>query len=274
MVYPLARGSPILLTAVGLQVLGVDDPLSPLAIVGMVVVISGVTFLCTEAFYNTTNNDKNDLDAVVLNPLSRSLDDEDSSHDDDSNKTFDENVKTQIEMFPKQKDNRGEDLSDTPHPDDEQISKSRPAPYDRWKLLKSISLAMAVGVCSASYSTIDALAVRRVPLLLFMFLVDVSSTLSLLPFLYKFHYKQTLLALKEHKLTILLISPCVTGSYLIILQVYSLFDVSIAVVIAVRTSSVLLGSFIGVMFLGEHYSVIKCSSIMMMFVGIIIIKFS
>jgi hypothetical protein len=272
LVYPLARGCPILFTAVGLQLLGVDDPLSSLAVAGMVVVVSGITFLCTEAFHKTkpTDRDEKNIDEGAVNPLSRPGVEGDAARDE-------EETSKEVEMaFQDNNENRFENSSSETLQHDNGIegTTTTSAATDRTKLLESIALALVVGVCSASYSTVDALAVRRIPPFLFIFLMNVLSTLSLFPFLYKFHYDQTVLALKEHKLTILLISPCVVGSYLIILLVFTLFDISVALVVAVRTSSVLLGSFIGVVFLGERYSVIKFSSIMVMFVGIIIIKFS
>jgi drug/metabolite transporter (DMT)-like permease len=144
---------------------------------------------------------------------------------------------------------------------------------DRKKILTSIALALAVGISSASYSTIDALAVRKMNPVVFLCLMNILSTTSLFPFLYKYHYDKTIIALTVHWKTILLISPCVVCSYLIILMVFSIFKVSVALVVAVRTSSVLLGSFIGVVFLGERYSIIKFTSILVMCVGIVIIKF-
>ena len=291
LVYPLARGSPILFTAIGLQVLGVDDPLSPLAIVGMVTIIAGITFLCTEAFQKTKGIDEKNADIdtteqVITNPLSRTgeiysaLDEENIPPIDEQE---DNDVSAEIEMIKKNTCGGDETelcCDDTPSVDKQDIEAMedgtpvQPVVSDRKKLLKSIAFAVLVGICSASYSTIDALGVQRVPPVLFLFLMDVFSSLILFPFLYKYHYDETVLALTEHKLTILFISPCVVGSYLLILVVFSLFDVSVALVVAVRTSSVLLGSFIGVVFLGERYSVIKFSSIFIMFIGIIIIKFS
>lgn len=282
MVYPLARGTPILFTAIGLQLLGVDDPLSPLALVGMLFIMAGIMCLCGEAFHKTksavedgTNNDASGSDSNgegIMNPLSGADSDYSSTLAEvkiESTAEADQVCK-EVEMIAQNNEN----IEDGGCAHDIPDGNSAATSTDRKQVLKSIALAVMVGVCSASYSTIDALGVQQVPPLLFLFLMDVFSSLILFPFLYIYHYEETVLALTEHKLTILLISPCVVGSYLLILLVFSLFNVSVALVVAARTSSVLVGSFIGVIFLGERNSFIKFSSIVVMLIGIIVIKFS
>lgn len=266
LVYPLARGSPILLTAIGLQIFRVDDPLSPLAITGVVVVIAGISLLCVEAVFNTKEAASPDClsaPGATFNPLQTS---EGFGFEEKSEEV---GLDGSVELVAM----RGRELGMNDEDPAPEAPPSAPAHTDRKRMLSSIALALAVGASSATYSTVDALGVQHVSPLLFLFLVDLSSNVALFPFLYKYHYAETVLALAHHKRTILMISPCVVGSYLIILLVFSLFNVSVALVVAVRTSSVLLGACIGVVFLGERHSVIKFCSIGAMCVGIVIIKF-
>jgi drug/metabolite transporter (DMT)-like permease len=270
LVYPLARGTPILLTAVGLQVVRVDDPLSPLAIVGIVVVICGITLLCTEAIFKSNKpTNKVEENIITINPLTKNRTNGVVSNLDVEDSGGNVEIATLNTIR-----NRDSIVTVDPGTNDVLPTDEEVHPHtDRKKILTSIALALAVGVSSASYSTIDALAVRKMNPVVFLCLMNILSTTSLFPFLYKYHYDKTIIALTVHWKTILLISPCVVCSYLIILMVFSIFKVSVALVVAVRTSSVLLGSFIGVVFLGERYSIIKFTSILVMCVGIVIIKF-
>lgn len=256
LVYPLARGIPILLTAIGLQVLHVEAALTPLDLAGIVIVILGIAFLCAEALIYTeekppSKSNEKDIIDETFNPFSEGSRDNIEIKQRDCSKS--------IDIVPRIS-------SDTMTPDVPPVSERR-------KLLNSIALAVAVGFSSASYSTLDALAVQEVPPILYLFLAYSLSALILIPYLFKFHYEETIFALSTLKLTILCIAPCLAGAYLIILLVFSIFYVRVALVVAVRTSSVLLGSFIGVVFLKERYTSKKFFAIAVMTTGIILIKF-
>ena len=265
----MARGSPIVFAAIGLEVLGVEGRPSTIAIVGMVIVVSGIIFLGTEAFHESKNDDSI-VDDDVLNPIPTLTDNEDDMNVEEVSSP--EGIEMTLTN-----ESCGDDFNHSILVMDDVQSVCSLASSiltDRKKVINSIILALAVGVSSASYSSFDALSVSLIPPILLLFLMDFFSSLVLLPYLYGFHYNNTILALKEHKLSIMIIAPCLVGSYLIILIVFSMYDVGVAIVVSVRTSSVLLGSIIGVMFLGERFSFFKFFSIFVIFVGIVTIKFS
>jgi drug/metabolite transporter (DMT)-like permease len=144
---------------------------------------------------------------------------------------------------------------------------------DRQKIFNSSAFAVAVGTCSATYSTVDAFGVRHIPPLTYSFLFNFWANLILFPYLYKYYYEDCLAAYQQQKLTILQIAPGVVGSYLIILVVFSISDISVAVVVVLRSSSVLMGCVLGVVFLKERYSNIKFTAVFIIMIGVVVIKF-
>ena len=233
-----------------------------MAVVGILVVTAGIGFLCWDAADKVESAISADTSLAgktsetIENPLSLSA----------SGKEKGEAGK-EIQMEEIVKDNNvPEKICD-----DTVISAS--IGIDRKKLLHSILFAMAVGVCSASYSTIDSLGVQRVPPMTYSFLFNFWANAILFPYLYKYHYEDCLLAYREQKLVIFKIAPGVVGSYLIILIVFSIDHIGVAVVVALRSSSVLMGALFGVVFLKERYSNIKFAAVVFILMGVVVIKF-
>jgi uncharacterized membrane protein len=81
---------------------------------------------------------------------------------------------------------------------------------------------------------------------------------------------ELLTALKGMKKYALIIGPGSIGTYLIILFVFQITQVSY--VVTARESSVLFGALLGIIFLKEQYSAQKMFSIVCIIIGMCLIK--
>lgn len=314
----------IILATIGSQIFGIDEILEPLAIIGILIVISGIGLLCYDTISKTdhpvdmdqifdeecSNNasshpPENDVELTVVSPMSgnfsllgyEQLEDAPLCYSDNPEEAFSDTLPFEIVDNPRefviQPPNESEQLdmidglSLNPHEVDE--TKTNEPPHSRtsypqlfsseWfnarkKLFASVGYAIGVGTCTATYSIVDAMGVQIVPSPLWAFLYNFISNPCLMPFLYIYFHEESIVAIKEHKRSIIIIAPCVVGAYLIILVVFSMPGVDVALVVTLREFAVLIGALFGVAFLKERYSWIKFTAIILMLMGMILLKFA
>ena len=269
LVYPLARGTAIVLSTWGSSLFEHNESsLSSTELIGVAVVVSGIFGLFWDSWSKAASSEAS-RPAGVYSALP--LSDETGSSD-----------LLGIEMsIPHPdaindfcaEDSAGKDSKTESEHDGESAMNSSVSETSR-KLLTSIALAMGVGVCTASYSILDSLGVQDISAMTWSFCMNFLSIGILLPISFVFYRKQTAVALQEHKKEIVLIAPFTVGAYLIILFVFSFPGVNVALVVTLREFAVLIGATFGVIFLGEHCSILKFASIIVMLSGMVIIKIS
>lgn len=297
LVYPLARGTAIVLATVASQLLGIDKKLTGLAVCGILVVVFGISLLAVDAMRRSDLQlPRNAIEAVTVEgsndrreqELTETMPSVPLGHVQDSATVT---LTDKNETSPESEIEPPQDISSTYNPlispsqplSDNTTSSSegplppprdRDAPSDYRKLFLSIFLAMGVGMCTATYSIVDSLGVQIVSPTVWAFLYNFISNPCLLPLLYFSYPHDTRLALQLHKRSILVIAPCVVGAYYIILIVFTLRGVDVALVVTLREFAVLIGAFFGVVFLGERYSWTKFAAILCMLAGMLVLKFA
>ena len=81
-----------------------------------------------------------------------------------------------------------------------------------------------------------------------------------------------MIALETQKKYIFLLAPATTGAYLIILFVFEIPKVNVAMVVALREFSVLIGTVLGVIVLKEKASYVKIFAVVVICVGMALLK--
>ena len=135
---------------------------------------------------------------------------------------------------------------------------------------KGLWFALLVGCTMIGYSIIDKSAMSSVNPVIYIFWLFLLSMLLLTPYMIVARRHELVLAWKQHKKSALIIGLGATAGYLLILYVFSIAQVSY--VVAVRESSVVLGSFFGVLFLHEAVSIRKLIGIIMVVAGLIMVR--
>ena len=136
---------------------------------------------------------------------------------------------------------------------------------------KGILFALLVGLMIASYSITDKLGVSVVNPIVYLYGLILITTLWLTPYTRIKQKRNLFYAWKNYKKYSLIIGIGSFSTYLIILYIFQ--QVQVSYVVALRESSVVIGSFLGFKFLGEKFSWKKTLGTFFIFLGIITIKF-
>jgi multidrug transporter EmrE-like cation transporter len=300
----------IILATVGSQLFGIDDRLEPLAIAGILVVIAGIWLLSYDAIIKADHamysrqqereqitdmpplqSDSNTVNNIMMTAVSplpimnssgsalagySELDDakEKQGHGEEAKSLPASMIITGIEVDMDIQSVEQHDCVLTRNPSSPNILFSKEWFAIRKKMFTSVGYAIGVGACTATYSIVDAMGVQIVPSPLWAFLYNFISNPFLVPFLYIYYREDTIIAVQQHKRSIVMIAPCVVGAYLIILVVFSMPGVDVALVVTLREFAVLIGAFFGVVFLKERYSWIKFAAILIMLAGMVVLKFA
>ena len=118
----------------------------------------------------------------------------------------------------------------------------------------------------AAYSSIDKEGVRHVDPVYYYFLVLVVSIIGLLPYLWLRKREATMIELRGHWRSILVVGATIVAGYLVILFV--LQSSPVAYTTSVRGISVVFGALMGVLVLKEKFTVPKLAGALLMFAGV------
>jgi drug/metabolite transporter (DMT)-like permease len=131
---------------------------------------------------------------------------------------------------------------------------------------RASQLALLTGVTIAAYSAIDKVGVQHVDPVYYYFLVLVVSIIGLLPYLWLRKREATMIELRGHWRSILVVGATIVAGYLVILFVLQTSPV--AYTTSVRGISVVFGALMGVLVLKEKFTVPKLAGALLMFAGV------
>ena len=135
---------------------------------------------------------------------------------------------------------------------------------------KSAILALLIGCTIVGYSLVDKVAVGRIHPVSYIFSMFFLAALFLSPYVVLNHRAGCVDALRSMKGYILLIGPGSMGTYLIILFAFQFGNVSY--IVAAREFSVVIGSALGILVLGESLTWKKVLGISVITLGLILVK--
>jgi drug/metabolite transporter (DMT)-like permease len=304
LVYPLARGTAITLATMAVELIGIGKRLTALENIGVAVVICGIMTLAYDAYRNILST----KDYSKLSSDSEHESDVEPEQPDRGDVELGETCRSPI--FDEDDDLRRDEEDETPREPEEEIEeevvkpsspvakarKARSSSLDMpiakrplallplpatdseevkdltRKVSYSIVFAVLVGCCTASYSINDSYAVNAVPAITYSFLANTSVGLVYLPYLVMYKFDE----LKEAVLVkwpyLLLMAPATTGAYLIILFVFEIPGINLALVVALREFSVLVGTLLAIFVLKERASAIKITAVAVICAGMLLLK--
>ena len=135
---------------------------------------------------------------------------------------------------------------------------------------RGVSFALLVGLMILCYSIVDKLAVAISHPVFYIYGITLAFTLFLSPYVLVKRRRDMSFAWKSRKKYSLLIGVGSVGTYLIILFVYQMAQVSY--VVAAREMSVAIGAILGFLFLKEPFTPRKALSIGAIVAGMVLLK--
>ena len=136
--------------------------------------------------------------------------------------------------------------------------------------LKGLLFALLVGATIVSYSIVDKLGVGLMNPVAYIFGLWLFATLWLTPYVVIFKRRELAMAWKGYKKHALIIGAGSMVTYLLILFVYRIAQVSY--VVALRELAVAFGAVLGFVFLGEKPTGFKITGITLIVMGMLAIK--
>ncbi|MDP6908491.1 MAG: DMT family transporter [Flavobacteriales bacterium] len=136
--------------------------------------------------------------------------------------------------------------------------------------LKGILLALACGAVIMSYTLLDKLVVDKVDPFVLLLTSQFISATAFLPYVLLKRRDEMARTLRTLKLPVMGVALPALLSYLIILFVFQLADVSR--VVAVRELSVVFGAISGYLLLKENFSKMRLIGVVIVVAGIILVK--
>ena len=137
---------------------------------------------------------------------------------------------------------------------------------------KVIGISTLVGLFIASYSVVDKMAVSHISPLLFVALVHLGSPLLLSFWIVKKLKSETMEVLSYHKLYAIYIGAASIGTYVLILWAFQSTPASY--VVALRETSILFATLLGVLVLKDKFSFQKAIGVSVIILGAILMKFA
>lgn len=137
-------------------------------------------------------------------------------------------------------------------------------------IVRSITLALLIGITITIYSIIDKLGVATIHPLIYIHGVFLLSILFLTPYVFLRKRSQLKQALREHKRLAAFIGTGSLLAYGIILFAFRIADASY--VVALREVSIIIASFLGFWLFNEHRSPIIIAGIVIIVTGIVVIR--
>ncbi len=136
--------------------------------------------------------------------------------------------------------------------------------------LKGLLFALLVGATIIAYSLIDKMGVDIMNPVAYIFGLWLFATLWLTPYVVLYKRRELALAWREYKKYSFIIGAGSMATYLLILFIYRIAQVSY--VVALRETAVAIGAVLGFVFLGEKPTGLKIVGITLIVLGMIAIK--
>lgn len=137
---------------------------------------------------------------------------------------------------------------------------------------KAFLIALAVSFAISFYSIVDSQGAKEVPLVLYIVMMNLFTSILVLPYLWVRSKEKVLAVIRYHKIEALLIAIGGSLSYAIILWAFRLSPVSY--VAALREFSVVIAAILGLVFLREELSKRKLIGVVLVTIGAIFLKWS
>ncbi|MBI4765293.1 MAG: EamA family transporter [Deltaproteobacteria bacterium] len=135
---------------------------------------------------------------------------------------------------------------------------------------KGLLFALLVGATITGYSIVDKLGVGIMSPVAYIFGLWIFATLWLTPYVFVYRRRELALAWKDYKKYSFIIGAGSLATYLLILFIYRIAQVSY--VVALRELAVAFGAVFGFIFLGEKPTRLKIVGITLIVLGMIAIK--
>jgi uncharacterized membrane protein len=132
--------------------------------------------------------------------------------------------------------------------------------------------ASKVGICISLYSILDKLSVQIIPPFFYITMMFVITSTLMIPIMFTKFKTQTILVIKRYKIYSGLIGIVSFFTYLLIL--FALKDSPTPYVVALRETSIVFGSILGIWVLKEEKNTRKLIGIVMIMIGAVVIKSS
>lgn len=137
-------------------------------------------------------------------------------------------------------------------------------------VIKSMGLALLVGCTISMYSIVDNQGVKVIDPLTYLFLENSVTVFFSFPYIYKYQYAPIVYALENWKWFILFVGIFSGSAYLLILIAFTQTNASY--VVALRETSVVIGSILGFLILKEKFSLLKAFGVVCITFGLIFVK--
>ena len=147
---------------------------------------------------------------------------------------------------------------------------SIPSLRDSLPQRRNVLLALSVGLSIVAYSLVDKIGVTLIHPLYYITGMWILGSLLRWPFIWGQRRGTLWATARTHYRYIVLIGLGSLGTYLLILYAYTLGPVSY--IVAARESSVVIGTLIGFVFLGEQYTPLKLAGVLSIAAGLVLIK--
>lgn len=135
---------------------------------------------------------------------------------------------------------------------------------------QGITFALYVGGTIVSYSLVDKIGVSEVDPVIYLCFMFIITAVLMGPYVWRRHQGTILQTARDYYPYILLIGIGVGGTYLIILFAFTMGPVSY--IVAVREFAVVIGAFLGFVFLKESLTLPKGIAVVAITLGLICIK--
>lgn len=133
-----------------------------------------------------------------------------------------------------------------------------------------IFLALALALVITSYTVIDSLGAKEIPILFYVLIMNVIGPVCAFPFLWKGRKNAIILVWKKWKWRAFIVALAGSGGYLVVLWAYQ--NAPAPYVLALREISIVFATLLGVHYLGEKIYPRKFFGIALILAGIFLIK--
>ena len=252
-VYPIARGTGVCLTAIFARPL-LGETISLLGFFGILIILVGISLMAFAKMLLAKNGptvidtSDNPEEISTVNNYTNNKNPLTSSAIDQKNKKINNN--------------------------EEKQEVKRESCFTRNEKFGAIFLALILGCIISSYSIIDKVGVGYINPVTYIWIMEVTETCFFVPYFLciKTNFEKLKIAFKEKKKYILVVTVFKSGCYLMVLYALTLSKASY--ITALRECSVVFGAILGIIMLKENYNCIMAIGIISIVFGLVMIKYA